>query len=335
MPTREEKRKIIGKALDYFAECYSIFTEQILRYTYKSKYSEMIVTILNRDSIKKYTESNINLKDPQVLLKLLGNMYHLRWNQNPPPYIGGPTIKSRIFECRAIRNKWAHNEEFSTDDVYRALETIETLLKVIESDYEYRKVKVLRIRILNKLYLKYQHFNTSDSSLVHCKRYRNICETEPAYDDNEHSSHHDYVITRSNKKHYSIYTSSNESSPERDSSQHTPDHMMDSTLPSQQHHPLPTRKNEFRSNGNHGYNPNFGEENTYNYGIHRPIDDQIPHNPFQSNRQPPPPNPHSSDHIHVHNNNTHLNHQPPIHHHFNTPYGHPPPQNFPPNNHPF
>ena len=43
------------------------------------------------------------------------------------------TGRNLVGELRDWRNKWAHNEPFSHDDAYRALDTIERLLAVIDA----------------------------------------------------------------------------------------------------------------------------------------------------------------------------------------------------------
>src|SRR5580700_7220189 len=43
------------------------------------------------------------------------------------------TGRNLVGEVRDWRNKWAHNESFTHDDAYRALDTIERLLTVIDA----------------------------------------------------------------------------------------------------------------------------------------------------------------------------------------------------------
>src|SRR5699024_3887773 len=39
-------------------------------------------------------------------------------------------------ELRSVRNKWAHNEEFSVAETFRALDSAEILLRTIHADAE-------------------------------------------------------------------------------------------------------------------------------------------------------------------------------------------------------
>ncbi len=54
-------------------------------------------------------------------------------------------------ELREVRNKWAHQQAFSTDDAYRALDSIQRLLNAVSaaqeaSEVERQKYEVLRVR---------------------------------------------------------------------------------------------------------------------------------------------------------------------------------------------
>ena len=62
----------------------------------------------------------------------------------------GHAERSLVSELRVSRNKWAHQKAFSTDDLYRALDSIQRLLTSISAEeaneIERQKQEVLRIR---------------------------------------------------------------------------------------------------------------------------------------------------------------------------------------------
>ena len=72
-----------------------------------------------------------------------------QWNQvfrdNP-----GFSERSLVSELREVRNKWAHQETFSTDDTYRALDSAARLLTAISApqadEIEKMKMELLRLR---------------------------------------------------------------------------------------------------------------------------------------------------------------------------------------------
>jgi predicted AAA+ superfamily ATPase len=64
-----------------------------------------------------------SLNDPSFLLRVMAD----RWDEAFRPELTR-TDRNLVFELRDVRNRWAHNEAFTADDAYRALDTIERLL---------------------------------------------------------------------------------------------------------------------------------------------------------------------------------------------------------------
>ena len=58
--------------------------------------------------------------------------------------------RSLVGELRGHRNKWAHQESFSSDDAYRALDSVGRLLAAVSApqsgDLEKIKMELLRVR---------------------------------------------------------------------------------------------------------------------------------------------------------------------------------------------
>src|SRR5215471_19266333 len=50
-------------------------------------------------------------------------------------------------ELRETGNKWAHGDEFSTDDTYRALDTMERLLTAVHALSQVEEVRQLRLGV--------------------------------------------------------------------------------------------------------------------------------------------------------------------------------------------
>jgi predicted AAA+ superfamily ATPase len=83
--------------------------------------------------------------DPQVQLRVLAEFWQ--------PVFGrvlGRTERTLVFELQDVRNRWAHNDRFSADDAYRALDSIERLLIAVSAleatDVTHAKQEVLRLR---------------------------------------------------------------------------------------------------------------------------------------------------------------------------------------------
>ena len=64
--------------------------------------------------------------DIQAVLKAMVNNWHRVFN-----YVLGPVERSYVGELIDVRNNWAHEKPFTSDDVYRALDTMQRLLQAI------------------------------------------------------------------------------------------------------------------------------------------------------------------------------------------------------------
>ncbi len=69
------------------------------------------------------TGMKVSKKDAQFLLKAMWDA----WNDVFRAKLS-QTDRTYVIELRNIRNRWAHQETFSTDDAYRALDTTHRLL---------------------------------------------------------------------------------------------------------------------------------------------------------------------------------------------------------------
>lgn len=93
-----------------------------------------------------------NFKDKRIAdwdtAALLRSMVE-NWNE-----VFGATLsradRNVVFELRGHRNRWAHQEQFTSDDVYRVLDSTERLLKAVSApestEIEKAKLELLRLR---------------------------------------------------------------------------------------------------------------------------------------------------------------------------------------------
>src|SRR5688500_8089877 len=84
--------------------------------------------------------------DTQVLVAVMWD----RWNEVFRETLGFAE-RSLVSELRDVRNKWAHQTLFSTDDAYRALDSMSRLLSAISAaeqaaEIERQKQEVMRIK---------------------------------------------------------------------------------------------------------------------------------------------------------------------------------------------
>jgi predicted AAA+ superfamily ATPase len=70
----------------------------------------------------------VSLNDPAMQLKVLADHWDLAFREEL-----GRSDRNVVFELRDVRNRWAHNANFSIDDTYRALDSIERLLVAVDA----------------------------------------------------------------------------------------------------------------------------------------------------------------------------------------------------------
>ncbi|MBK6429951.1 Swt1 family HEPN domain-containing protein [Candidatus Amarolinea dominans] len=83
--------------------------------------------------------------DAAVLLRMMWDQWNVVFRDTL-----GFSERSLVSELREVRNKWAHQEPFSTDDAYRALDSAARLLTAISApqadEIEKMKLELLRLR---------------------------------------------------------------------------------------------------------------------------------------------------------------------------------------------
>ena len=63
-----------------------------------------------------------------------------------------PAVRSLVFELAEVRNRWAHQEAFSSDDTARALDSMERVLEAFGNTGERRKIRDLRRDLLRQMF---------------------------------------------------------------------------------------------------------------------------------------------------------------------------------------
>jgi len=134
----------VGKALAQLKTGLSPFVEREVNAAIDSR-------LLSLQQIKAYADDPILANkgiaswDVAALLKLMWDV----WNDVFRHTLGF-SERSLVSEIRDCRNKWAHQELFSSDDAYRALDSIARLLAAVSApeadDVEKTKMELLRVR---------------------------------------------------------------------------------------------------------------------------------------------------------------------------------------------
>lgn len=137
-------RDRVGKALDLLNAGLKPFVERELKAVYKDKWLDAAQEGIKEDRIAANLKKEPKL-DTQALLAIIWNQWNAVFSKTL-----GRAERSIVSELREVRNKWAHQEPFTTDDTYRAMDSMDRLLSAISApeaeDIEKQKQEVLRIR---------------------------------------------------------------------------------------------------------------------------------------------------------------------------------------------
>ena len=134
----------VGKALDLLRAGLGPFAEREIQSAIKARR-------LGPEALQAFTDDP-NLGNRQIsewdaagVLKLMWGTWNDVFRESL-----GPAERSFVSELRGLRNRWAHQESFSSDDAYRALDTVSRLLTSVSAseaaDVEKIKMELLRVR---------------------------------------------------------------------------------------------------------------------------------------------------------------------------------------------
>ncbi|MCU0558984.1 MAG: Swt1 family HEPN domain-containing protein [Desulfobacterales bacterium] len=133
----------VGKALELLKTGLAPFVERELKSVYRERAPAEAARLLGED--RQNSKKPISDWDAAALLKLLWDAWHDVFRQTL-----GHAERSLVSELRNVRNKWAHQEAFSSDDAYRALDSVARLLAAVSApqadDLEKMKMELLRVR---------------------------------------------------------------------------------------------------------------------------------------------------------------------------------------------
>ncbi len=133
----------VGKALEVLKDGLRPYVERELKATYKDRWVD---TARPSFPDRQQTGRPASLNwDTQALLSVMCDL----WNDCFKKILG-PSERSLAFELRDVRNKWAHQKAFSTDDAYRAIDSVSRLLAAVSAEQveavEQMKAEILRVK---------------------------------------------------------------------------------------------------------------------------------------------------------------------------------------------
>src|SRR6266567_4607809 len=116
----------VGKAMELIKSGLGPFIDREFKTAFQSRAQEQARAILGDDRIN--SNKPIAAWDAAALLKVMWDS----WNDVFRKTLGHAE-RSLVSELRDCRNKWAHQEPFSSDDSYRSLDSAGRLLSAVSS----------------------------------------------------------------------------------------------------------------------------------------------------------------------------------------------------------
>ncbi|OGR22269.1 MAG: AAA+ family ATPase [Desulfobacterales bacterium RIFOXYA12_FULL_46_15] len=133
----------VGKALDLLKTGLGPFAEREFKNIFKGRAKAEILQLVADDRIN--TDKPMVEWDVAVLLKLMWDAWNTVFRLTL-----GHTERSLVSELRDSRNKWAHQEAFTSDNTYRVLDSASRLLTAVSApeadEIEKMKMELLRLR---------------------------------------------------------------------------------------------------------------------------------------------------------------------------------------------
>jgi len=136
----------IGKCLEQLTSGLTPFVERELKSNYQDDWFAETRRTLSATQVEFLGTADKPEWDIASLLATLWN----QWNDVFKKVLGH-TERSLVSELRDVRNKWAHQRTFTTDDAYRALDSMERLLNSVSAPREgeeiaRHKAELLRLK---------------------------------------------------------------------------------------------------------------------------------------------------------------------------------------------
>ena len=133
----------IGKAMDLLKAGLGPFVDREFSAIYSGSALSEARRLMGEDRL--LANKPLVEWDSTALLKLMWEAWNDVFRR-----ILGHAERSLISELREIRNRWAHQEPFSTDDAYRGLDSAGRLLTAVSApqadEIEKLKMELLRLR---------------------------------------------------------------------------------------------------------------------------------------------------------------------------------------------
>ena len=126
--TAVETRERVGRALEILSQGLPAFIDRECQAAYGKDWLKQVTYGFRDNQLPKQGPDGSLRWDVQPQLSVLWD----QWN-NVFSRTLGPSERNLVGELRGVRNRWAHQEPFTLDEVYRALDTMRLLLNAVSA----------------------------------------------------------------------------------------------------------------------------------------------------------------------------------------------------------
>src|SRR5206468_9788002 len=135
----------VGKALELLKDGLRPFVEREMKAQHKQLWFEQAKAAVSDSQANLFGTENNPRWDAAATLAVMWNQWNVVFRKTL-----GQAERTLVSELRDVRNKWAHQNPFSGDDTYRALDSASRLLTAVSApqaaEIEKVKMELLRVR---------------------------------------------------------------------------------------------------------------------------------------------------------------------------------------------
>ena len=150
----------VGNALNFLCQRLYPYVKQQMQESYGDGWLAKAQDCFANNKIPKKLIDNILSEDILTLLSIMSKHWDKVFQEHLTPF-----ENALVIELREVRNNWAHNSSFSTEDTYRALGSIAKLLKAISaSEADIKEVEKQKQEVMRLLAQEETRHETKSSS---------------------------------------------------------------------------------------------------------------------------------------------------------------------------
>ena len=158
----KSNRSLIGDALDKFREGMMPFCEQQLKGKYGDEWEDKVRDVIRKNPATEHKadEANINW-DVSLITSLISTNWQYLFR-----YQLDTGHRAMIHETSDVRNRWAHQKPFSTDDTLRALDTIHRSLSAVGAGDQAADIDAIKQSVMRS---KFQELTNKETKSAKAK----------------------------------------------------------------------------------------------------------------------------------------------------------------------